>query len=78
MPIIAVHYRYFDRKTNHTGEGEAIVRVCQENFDPDLAEHRRHHLAQAVAKEYPEHQEQGIAVVIVNTSTLDALKSNSP
>jgi hypothetical protein len=81
MPIIAVHYRYFDRKTNHTGEGEAIIRVHQDNFNPDLAEHRsylEHHLAQAVIKEYPEHQEQGIAVVIVNTSTLDALKSDLP
>jgi hypothetical protein len=77
MPIIAVHYRYFDRKTQHTGEGEAVIRIHQDNFDPDVAEHRsylEHHLAQAVAKEYPQHQEKGLAIIIVNTSTLEELK----
>jgi hypothetical protein len=79
MPVIVVHYRYFDRKTNHTGEGEAVVRIHQGNFDPDLAEHRaylEHHLAQAVAKEYPEHQEQSLTIIIVNTSTFEELRSD--
>jgi hypothetical protein len=79
MPVIAVHYRYFDRKTNHTGEGEAVIRVHQGDFDPDLAEHRaflEHHLAQAVVKEYPEHQEQSLAIIIVSTSTIDEARSD--
>jgi hypothetical protein len=79
MPVIAVHYRYFDRQTNHIGEGEAVVRVHQGDFDPDLAEHRaylEHHLAQAVAKEYPEHQEQSLTIIIVNTSTFEELRSD--
>jgi hypothetical protein len=74
MPIIAVHYRFFDRKTNHTGEGEAVIHVYQDDFDPDLAEHRaflEDHLAQAVVKEHPEHQEHGLTIIIVNTSTLE-------
>ncbi len=64
---------------NHTGEGEAVVRVHQGDFDPDLAEHRSYlesHLTQAVVKEYPEHQEQNLTIIIVNTSTLDELKSD--
>jgi hypothetical protein len=79
MPVIAVHYRYFDRKTNHTGEGEAVIRVHQGDFDPDLAEHRaylEHHLAQAVVKEYPEHQDQSLAIIIVSTSTIDEARSD--
>jgi hypothetical protein len=79
MPIIAVHYRFFDRKTSHTGEGEAVVHVHQGDFDPDLAEHRSYlesHLAQAVAKEYSEHQEHGLTIIIVSTSTLEELRSD--
>ena len=68
MPHFAVRYRFIDRDSGHTGEGNALIKLDgNQDFDPDDPEQRHTlegHIAEAIAQEFPKHTSERLVVLI--------------
>ncbi len=73
MSHFAVHYRFIDRDTGQTGEGDALVGLDGEDAagcldlgceSPERRAWLEGHLADAIAKEFPRHKPGSLVVLV--------------
>lgn len=80
MTLLHVCYRFFDRDSGHTGEGNALVRLDGRDAtgtldlgcdDPEQRQWIEGYLAEAIANQFPQHTPGRLVVLITRCTAAE-------